>query len=71
MAGVTISGIRMAPTPVPVMAMPRASPRCRENLPTRIFVKDKGEVAQYEAGSDGPDLANELLARDGRKWRPL
>ncbi|MNL51900.1 hypothetical protein D3C87_1750360 [compost metagenome] len=41
----TISGIRMAPTPVPVMAMPSASPRCRENLPTRIFVKDKGEVA--------------------------
>jgi glucose-6-phosphate 1-dehydrogenase len=32
---------------------------------------DQGEVAQYPAGSDGPELADELLARDGRAWRPL
>jgi len=25
----------------------------------------------YEAGSDGPDRANELLAREGHRWRPL
>jgi glucose-6-phosphate 1-dehydrogenase len=23
----------------------------------------------YESGSWGPDLADELLARDGRRWR--
>jgi glucose-6-phosphate 1-dehydrogenase len=25
----------------------------------------------YAAGSDGPAAADELLARDGRKWRPV
>jgi glucose-6-phosphate 1-dehydrogenase len=37
----------------------------------QAWEQDKGEVAQYPAGSDGPDLANELIERDGRKWRPL
>jgi glucose-6-phosphate 1-dehydrogenase len=32
---------------------------------------DDGEVAHYPAGSEGPELADELLARDGRSWRPL
>jgi glucose-6-phosphate 1-dehydrogenase len=25
----------------------------------------------YRAGSDGPKAADELLARDGRLWRPI
>jgi glucose-6-phosphate 1-dehydrogenase len=29
------------------------------------------ELVQYAAGSDGPAEADELLARDGRQWRPL
>jgi glucose-6-phosphate 1-dehydrogenase len=37
----------------------------------QAWKQDKGEVAQYPAGSDGPELADELIARDGRKWRPL
>ena len=32
---------------------------------------DRGEVAQYAAGSDGPAEADELLAREGRSWRVL
>lgn len=28
-------------------------------------------LAQYPAGSDGPREADELMARDGRAWRPL
>jgi glucose-6-phosphate 1-dehydrogenase len=32
---------------------------------------DEGELAKYPAGSEGPEEANELLARDGRTWRPL
>ncbi len=28
-------------------------------------------LARYPAGSDGPRDADEMLARDGRKWRPL
>ncbi|MFF7708969.1 glucose-6-phosphate dehydrogenase [Pseudomonas sp. NPDC007930] len=30
-----------------------------------------GEVHEYPAGSEGPDAADQLLARDGRKWQPL
>jgi glucose-6-phosphate 1-dehydrogenase len=30
-----------------------------------------GEPQPYEAGSAGPACADELLARDGRAWRPL
>ncbi len=30
-----------------------------------------GELADYRAGSDGPTLADELLMRDGRRWRAL
>jgi glucose-6-phosphate 1-dehydrogenase len=37
----------------------------------QAWKQDTGEVTQYPAGSDGPDLADELLARDGRTWRPL
>jgi glucose-6-phosphate 1-dehydrogenase len=29
------------------------------------------QFPNYAAGSDGPEQANELLARDGRKWWPL
>ncbi len=29
------------------------------------------ELATYRAGSDGPVEADELLARDGRHWRPI
>ena len=32
---------------------------------------DSGKDAQYQAGSEGPEEANELIARDGRAWRPL
>jgi glucose-6-phosphate 1-dehydrogenase len=28
-------------------------------------------LATYSAGSDGPDAADELLTRDGRRWRPI
>jgi glucose-6-phosphate 1-dehydrogenase len=28
-------------------------------------------LATYQAGSDGPKEADELLARDGRRWRPI
>ena len=28
-------------------------------------------VSGYAAGSDGPAAADELMARDGRAWRPL
>jgi glucose-6-phosphate 1-dehydrogenase len=33
--------------------------------------QDRGDVAQYPAGSAGPAPADELLAREGRSWRPL
>jgi glucose-6-phosphate 1-dehydrogenase len=34
--------------------------------------EEKGErLASYRAGSDGPKEADELLARDGRRWRPI
>jgi glucose-6-phosphate 1-dehydrogenase len=29
------------------------------------------DIPTYVAGSNGPDAADELLARDGRAWRPL
>jgi len=29
------------------------------------------DLATYQAGSEGPPQANELLARDGRHWRPI
>ena len=28
-------------------------------------------LATYQAGSDGPEEADQLLARDGRRWRPI
>jgi glucose-6-phosphate 1-dehydrogenase len=30
-----------------------------------------GDFPNYAAGSDGPAAADELMARDGRKWRPI
>jgi glucose-6-phosphate 1-dehydrogenase len=30
-----------------------------------------GEIADYAAGTDGPEAADSLLAKDGRRWRPL
>ena len=33
--------------------------------------KGGADLAYYEAGSEGPEEADELLARDGRKWRRL
>ncbi len=33
-------------------------------------VKD-GNIPRYPAGSDGPPEATRLIARDGRRWRPL
>jgi glucose-6-phosphate 1-dehydrogenase len=30
-----------------------------------------GDFPNYAAGSSGPAAADELLARDGRKWRPI
>jgi glucose-6-phosphate 1-dehydrogenase len=33
---------------------------------------DKGNgLARYPAGSDGPKSSDELMARDGRRWRPI
>ena len=29
------------------------------------------DIPSYGAGSNGPAAADELLARDGRAWRPL
>ncbi len=33
--------------------------------------KGYGAMADYKAGSDGPSAADDLLARDGRRWREL
>ncbi len=30
-----------------------------------------GDLGSYRAGGDGPTQADELLARDGRRWRPI
>jgi glucose-6-phosphate 1-dehydrogenase len=37
----------------------------------KAWERDKGDVAKYPAGAAGPKEADELLAREGRKWRPL
>src|SRR5215472_8888111 len=29
------------------------------------------DLATYKAGSEGPEEAERLLARDGRRWRPI
>jgi glucose-6-phosphate 1-dehydrogenase len=36
-----------------------------------VWKTGKPPLAMYEAGSAGPKEADELLAQDGRKWRPL
>jgi glucose-6-phosphate 1-dehydrogenase len=34
--------------------------------------ESRGEdLRMYPAGSDGPPEADEMIQRDGRKWRPL
>ena len=33
--------------------------------------KGYGELEDYKAGSDGPSAADDLLAKDGRRWRDL
>jgi len=33
--------------------------------------EDGSDLARYTAGSQGPYAADQLLAREGRKWRPL
>jgi glucose-6-phosphate 1-dehydrogenase len=35
------------------------------------WAADTGSVPGYRSGSDGPEAASELLARDGRAWRPV
>ncbi len=35
------------------------------------WAEDGSDLARYTAGSQGPLAADQLLARDGRKWRPL
>jgi glucose-6-phosphate 1-dehydrogenase len=32
---------------------------------------DGGDLCSYPAGSDGPEEADRLLARDGHEWRPI
>jgi glucose-6-phosphate 1-dehydrogenase len=32
---------------------------------------DGQTLATYQAGSEGPEAADRLLARDGRRWRPI
>jgi glucose-6-phosphate 1-dehydrogenase len=32
---------------------------------------DGETLATYQAGSEGPAAADHLLARDGRRWRPI
>jgi glucose-6-phosphate 1-dehydrogenase len=34
-------------------------------------MEHSGALAMYTVGSDGPAAADELLAREGRRWRPL
>jgi glucose-6-phosphate 1-dehydrogenase len=47
----------------------KASPRGRAAAPT--VGKLDGSIQPYEAGSWGPEAADRLLARDGRRWRRL
>ena len=35
------------------------------------WAEEASDCPRYASGSDGPDAAFELLARDGRYWRPL
>jgi glucose-6-phosphate 1-dehydrogenase len=37
-----------------------------------VWAKDRvAALPIYAAGSSGPSEADELLARDGRRWRPI
>jgi glucose-6-phosphate 1-dehydrogenase len=35
------------------------------------WAEDGSDLARYTAGSQGPSASDQLLSRDGRKWRPL
>jgi glucose-6-phosphate 1-dehydrogenase len=35
------------------------------------WASQKPDFPNYESGGDGPQSAQDLLARDGRSWRPL
>jgi glucose-6-phosphate 1-dehydrogenase len=36
------------------------------------WATEKADFPDYDSGSDGPDAADELLARDGKRaWRPV
>jgi len=35
------------------------------------WAADRGGIPGYRSGSDGPEAAVDLLARDGRRWRPI
>jgi len=37
----------------------------------KLWQKEKSDFPNYAAGSNGPAAADELLARDGRAWRPI
>jgi glucose-6-phosphate 1-dehydrogenase len=37
----------------------------------QAWAAGEGQIFQYDAGSEGPQQADELLARDGRRWRSL
>ena len=32
---------------------------------------DSGDLAPYQAGSDGPAAAEQLIKRGGHEWRPI
>jgi glucose-6-phosphate 1-dehydrogenase len=36
-----------------------------------LEARDSVDIHPYRAGADGPLAADELLARDGRRWRPV
>ena len=36
-----------------------------------VWAEGGCSLTHYAAGSDGPAAADALLARDGRRWRPL
>ena len=38
---------------------------------TRGATRRRKGLATYRAGSEGPEEADELLRRDGRRWRPI
>ena len=41
------------------------------NIPDCLEWESSTEWLLYDAGTEGPEEADELLARDGRTWRKL